>query len=105
MQAVNLLPAYARPGHRWASAGSDLAPQRVLTIGGSVAAVAAIALGGVYFHDRSVVNDRHAQLADAQSRLAAAEATAVPLRNAGSESPARPGVAPSGAPSRVAGGK
>jgi Tfp pilus assembly protein PilN len=102
MQAVNLLPAYARPGNRWASAGKDLAPERVLTIGGTVAAVAAIAVGGLYFHERSVVSNRHAELADAESRLAAAEATAAPLRQAATENSARLAVVRAVSGSRVA---
>jgi Tfp pilus assembly protein PilN len=102
MQAVNLLPAYARPGHRWASAGKDLVPARVLTSGGVVAAVAAIAVGGLYFHERSVVSNRHAELADTQSRLAAAEATAAPLRAAATESSSRLAVVRTVSGSRVA---
>src|SRR5206468_11306210 len=48
MEAVNLLPAYARPGHRWASAGKDIAPRRVLTAGGAAACVAVLGLGAGY---------------------------------------------------------
>lgn len=102
MQAVNLLPAYARPGHRWASAGKDLVPARVLSIGGIVAAAAAIAVGGLYFHERSVVSDRHAELADTESRLAAAEATAAPLRAAAADSSTRLAVVRAVSGSRVA---
>ena len=102
MEAVNLLPLYARPGHRWASAGKDIAPARVLTIGGAIAAAAAIAVGGLYFHERSAVSSRHAELADAQSRLAAAEATAAPLRAAAAGNEARIGVVRTVSGSRVA---
>jgi Tfp pilus assembly protein PilN len=82
MQAVNLLPAYARPAGRWASLGKELSPARVARLGGIVAAACAIAIAAGYFYERSVVNDRRAQLADAQSRLTAVEATAAPLRAA-----------------------
>jgi Tfp pilus assembly protein PilN len=89
MQAVNLLPAYARPGHRWADTGKDLPAKRVLTAGSAVAAAAALALGGIYFHERSVVNDKRATLADVQARLTAAEAAAQPLRTAQADAAAR----------------
>jgi Tfp pilus assembly protein PilN len=101
MQAVNLLPAYARPAGRWATFGRELSPARVVRIGGIVAAVFAIALGGIYFYERSVVNDRKATLADAQARLAAVEATAAPLRAAESASTARATVIRSVAGTRV----
>jgi hypothetical protein len=50
MEAVNLLPGYARPGHRWASAGKELSARRVLVGGGAAACVAAVALGLGYVH-------------------------------------------------------
>ena len=42
MEAVNLLPAYARPGHPWAAVGRDLSARRVLKGGSAVACVAEI---------------------------------------------------------------
>jgi Tfp pilus assembly protein PilN len=89
MQAVNLLPAYARPAGRWASVGKELSPARVVRIGGIVAVAAAVIVGALYFYERSVVSDRHATLEDAKARLAAVEATAAPLRAAQSETSAR----------------
>jgi Tfp pilus assembly protein PilN len=89
MQAVNLLPAYARPAGRWATMGKDLSPQRVIRLGGIAAAACAIAVAGLYFFERSVVNDRKATLADTQAGLAAVEATAAPLRAAEAASTAR----------------
>jgi Tfp pilus assembly protein PilN len=80
MQAVNLLPAYARPGHRWATLGSDVAPRRALAIGGIVAGVVAIAMGAAYIFERSVVNDKRSELATATARLTAVQAEAAPLR-------------------------
>jgi Tfp pilus assembly protein PilN len=82
MQAVNLLPAYARPAGRWASFGKELSPARVARIGGAIAALCAIAVAGGFFYERSVVNDRRSILTDAQARLTAVEATAAPLRAA-----------------------
>jgi Tfp pilus assembly protein PilN len=102
MQAVNLLPAYARPAGRWASIGQELSPARVIRIGGIVAAACAIAVAGLYFYERSVVNDRRAQLTDAQARLNAVEATAAPLRSAEAASTARATVVRTVASSRVA---
>lgn len=101
MHAVNLLPAYARPAGRWASVGKELSPTRVVQIGSIVAVAAAVAVGGLYFYERSQVSDRHAALQDAKARLAAVEATAAPLREAEASSTAREGVIRSVAASRV----
>jgi Tfp pilus assembly protein PilN len=102
MQAVNLLPAYARPAGAWASFGKELSPARVIRIGGIVAAACALAIAGLYFYERSVVNDRRAKLADAQARLTAVEATAAPLRAAEAASTARSTVIRTVSNSRVA---
>lgn len=101
MQAVNLLPAYARPAGRWASVGKELSPARVIRLGGIVAAACAIAIAGLYFYERSVANDRRAQLTDAQARLTAVEATAAPLRTAEADSTARATVIRTVSSSRV----
>ena len=82
MNAVNLLPTYARPGHPWAAIGKDLSPRRVVTGGAAVACAAVVGLGLGYVHERSVVNDRRATLADVQTQVAAADAKAAPLRAA-----------------------
>src|SRR5438445_7364057 len=92
MQAVNLLPAYARPGHRWASVGKDIPTQRVLMYGGILAGAAMIAFGALYFHERSVVDAKRSSLAEVQARLAAADAQAAPLRAAEQASTARMAV-------------
>ena len=102
MQAVNLLPAYARPASRWATIGSDYSPARVARIGGIVAAACAIAIAGLFFYERSVVSDKRAQLADATARLTAVEATAAPLRTAQAASEARGSYVRTIANSRVA---
>jgi Tfp pilus assembly protein PilN len=82
MEAVNLLPAYARPGHPWAAIGRDLSGRRVLTAGGAAACVAVLGLGFGYVHERSVVNDRRATLAGVHAQVATADAKAAPLRAA-----------------------
>jgi Tfp pilus assembly protein PilN len=102
MESVNLLPAYARPRHPWASAGKDISARRVL-VGGSVAAcVVVLGLGGGYLHERSVVNDRRAELADVQARAAAADTKAAPLRAAEAAAAARMAVAGTVSSDRVA---
>lgn len=80
MQAVNLLPAYARPGNRLASVGKDLSPKRALTAGGVAAGVAVVALGGLYAHERSVVGHKHSELVTTQAQLTAVQAKAAPFR-------------------------
>ena len=82
MTSVNLLPAYARPAHPWAAIGKDVSPRRVLKGGAAVACVAVLGLGLGYVHERSVVNDRRATLADVQTQVATADAKAAPLRAA-----------------------
>jgi len=82
MQAVNLLPAYARPASRWASLGKDLSPKKAFTTGGIAAGVVAAALGGLYAHERSVVSGKRNALATTQARLTAVSAQAAPLRAA-----------------------
>jgi Tfp pilus assembly protein PilN len=86
MEAVNLLPAYARPGHRWATAGKDLSARRVLTVGGAVAGAAVIAIGAAFVYERSVVNDKQDTLAAVETQLAVVQAKAEPLRAAQSQS-------------------
>ena len=82
MEAVNLLPAYARPGHPWASIGKDAEPRRVFTVAGATAGAVLLLLGLGYVYERTVVNHRKAALADVQATVAAADAKAAPLRAA-----------------------
>ena len=58
MQAVNLLPEYARPtGRKFTSVGQELPAQRILYLGGLAAFAAALLVGLFYFHERSLVKD------------------------------------------------
>jgi Tfp pilus assembly protein PilN len=83
MQAVNLLPDYARPsGRKFTSVGSELPAQRILYLGGLAAISAALLVGLFYFHERSLVKDDRTQLADAQARLVAQNARAQPIKDA-----------------------
>jgi Tfp pilus assembly protein PilN len=101
MEAVNLLPAYARPGHPWAAVGKDLSARRVLVAGSVVACVTVVGLGLGYVHERSVVNDRRATLADVQAEVAVADAQAAPLRAAQAAAAARLAAAGSVSEQRV----
>jgi Tfp pilus assembly protein PilN len=102
MEAVNLLPAYARPGHPWAAVGKDLSPRRVLKAGSVVACVAVVGLGLGYVYERSVVNDRRASLADVQAEVAVADAKAAPFRSAQAAAAARLAAADTVSSKRVA---
>ncbi len=102
MEAVNLLPAYARPGHPWAAVGKDLSARRVLKAGSVVACVAVLGLGLGYAYERSVVNDRRASLADVQAEVAVADAKAAPLRSAQAAAAARMAAAGTVSSRRVA---
>jgi Tfp pilus assembly protein PilN len=102
MEAVNLLPAYARPGHPWAAVGKDLSARRVLRAGSVVACVAVVGLGLGYVHERSAVNDRRATLADVQAQVAVADAKAAPFRAAQAAAAARMAAAGSVSERRVA---
>jgi Tfp pilus assembly protein PilN len=89
MEAVNLLPAYARPGHPWAAVGKDLSARRVVKAGSVAALVVAVGVGLGYYLERSVVNDREATLADVQAQVAVVDAQAAPLRAAQAAAAAR----------------
>jgi Tfp pilus assembly protein PilN len=102
MEAVNLLPAYARPGHPWAAVGKDLSARRVLKAGSVVACVAVLGLGLGYVYERSVVNDRRATLADVQAEVAVVEAKAAPFRSAQAAAAARMAAAGTVSSRRVA---
>jgi Tfp pilus assembly protein PilN len=102
MEAVNLLPAYARPGHPWAAVGKDLSARRVFKAGTVAACVVAVGLGAGYYLERSVVNDRRATLADVQAQLAVVDAKAAPLRAAQTAAAARMAAAGSASEKRVA---
>jgi Tfp pilus assembly protein PilN len=102
MEAVNLLPAYARPRHPWAAVGQDLSPRRVLEAGSVVACVAVLGLGLGYIHERSVVNHKAAALSDVQAQVAVADAKAAPYRSAQTAAAARMTAATTASEKRVA---
>jgi Tfp pilus assembly protein PilN len=102
MEAVNLLPAYARPGHPWAAIGRDLSARRVVKAGTVAACVVAVGLGAGYYLERSVVNNRQATLTDVQAQVAVVDAKAAPLRAAQAAAAARMAAAGSASEKRVA---
>ena len=102
MEAVNLLPAYARPGHPWAAVGKDLSARRVVKAGIVAACVVAVGLGAGYYLERTVVNNREATLSDVQAQVAVVDAKAAPLRAAQTAAAARMAAAGSASEKRVA---
>ena len=102
MEAVNLLSAYARPGHPWAAVGKDLSARRVVKGSTVVACLVAVGIGLGYYYERSLVNDRHATLADVQAQVAVVDAKAAPLRSAQAAAAARMAAAGSVSANRVA---
>jgi Tfp pilus assembly protein PilN len=102
MEAVNLLPAYARPGHPWAAVGRDLSPRRVVTAAGVAACVIVLGLGLGFIHERSVVNDSRTTLAEVQAQAAVADAKAAPLRAAQAAAQVRTAAAGTVSASRIA---
>jgi Tfp pilus assembly protein PilN len=102
MEAVNLLPAYARPGHPWAAVGKDLSARRVVKAGTVAACVVAVGLGAGYYLERTVVHNRQAQLADVQAQVAVVDAKAAPFRAAQTAAAARMAAAGSASEKRVA---
>jgi len=102
MEAVNLLPAYARPGHPWAAVGKDLSARRVLKAGTLAACLVAVGIGAGYYLERSAVNDKQATLADVRAQVAVVDAKAAPLRAAQAAAGARMAAAGSVSEKRVA---
>ena len=89
MRAVNLLPLDARPGSRWLAAGREASARRVLSGAGIAAGVLALAFGGLFIHQRGVVDDRRSALHDVETRLVAAQARAAEVQAAQAASAAR----------------
>ena len=82
MRAVNLLPPEYRPAGRWSTVGAGLTPDRVLRIGGGVAAVVVLFLASFYVYERSVVSSKQHALASQQAQLAAIQSRAQVVKDA-----------------------
>ena len=77
MRAVNLLPADARPGSRWATFGRGASARRVLGRSGIATGVLVLLFAGLTLHLHSVAGERRTELHDVQARLVAAQAQAL----------------------------
>jgi Tfp pilus assembly protein PilN len=82
MEAVNLLPPEHRPAGRLTTVGAGLTPDRVLRIGGGVAAVVVLYLAGFYVYERSAVSSKQHALASQQAQLAAIQSRAQVVKDA-----------------------
>ena len=82
MEAVNLLPPETRPAGRLSTVGAGLTPNRVLRIGGGVAAVVVLYLASFYVYERSVVSSKQHALASQQAQLAAIQSRAQVVKDA-----------------------
>lgn len=89
MEAVNLLPPEHRPAGRLTALGAGLTPDRVLPIGGGVAAVVVLFLASFYVYERSVVSSKQNALASQQAQLAAIQTRAQIVQNAETQVAAR----------------
>lgn len=84
MDAVNLLPVEYRERKRQKKfAGAEaLDGQRTLRIAGVVALLFVVLLGGLFYHERSLVKSKQKELADTQQQIAAIEPQAQAVRDA-----------------------
>jgi Tfp pilus assembly protein PilN len=82
MEAVNLLPPEHRPAGRLSTVGAGLTRDRVLRIGGGVAAVVVLYLASFYVYERSVVSSKQHALASQQAQLAAVQSRAQVVKDA-----------------------
>jgi Tfp pilus assembly protein PilN len=74
MDAVNLLPLEYRERKRRRSApAANLDGRRTLRIGGGVALLFAVLLGGLFFHEHQLVNSNKKELANNQAQIAAVQ--------------------------------
>ncbi len=89
MRPVNLLPEELRPGNRLAAIGRGASARRVLGGSGVAAGVLALAFGGLFMHQRGVVDDRRSSLHEVETRLVAAQAQAATVQAAQAAKTAR----------------
>jgi Tfp pilus assembly protein PilN len=74
MDAVNLLPLEYRERKRRRSApAANLDGRRTLRIGGGVALLFAVLLGGLFFHEHQLVNSKTKELANNKAQIAAVQ--------------------------------
>jgi Tfp pilus assembly protein PilN len=82
MRHVNLLPADAYAGDRWFSPekGGVETTKRILALASAATGLVLVLLGGLYIHERSIVNDRQETLTALEQRVATVEARAAKAR-------------------------
>jgi len=82
MRHVNLLPADAYAGGRWFSPekGGVETTKRILALASAATGLVLVLLGGLYIHERSIVNDRQETLTALEQKVAAAEVAAAKAR-------------------------
>jgi Tfp pilus assembly protein PilN len=90
MQAVNLLPVdSARRSKRWDGVREGKVSKRVLVYAAIAAGVLTAAVAGAFVHAHMAVSDNKATLAGLEQEVAAAEATAAPVRAARADAQGR----------------
>jgi Tfp pilus assembly protein PilN len=82
MRHVNLLPADAYAGDRWFSPekGGVETTKRILALASAATGLVLVLLGGLYIHERSIVNDRQETLTALEQKVATVEARAAKAR-------------------------
>jgi Tfp pilus assembly protein PilN len=90
MRAVNLLPADATRGRRWAAGAGDRgAAKRVFVVAALIAAVLMAALAAVFVQAHSSVGDKQETLAGLEQKVATANAKAAAAQAARANAQAR----------------
>lgn len=90
MRAVNLLPVdSARRSKRWEGVREGKVSKRVLVYATVAAGVLTAAVAGAFVHAHLAVSDNKATLASLEQEVAAAEATAAPVRAARADAQGR----------------
>jgi Tfp pilus assembly protein PilN len=74
MDAVNLLPLdYRERKRKRATPANNLDGRRTLRVGGGVALLFAVLLGGLFFHEHQLVSSKKKELAQSQAQIAAVQ--------------------------------
>jgi Tfp pilus assembly protein PilN len=83
MDAVNLLPPEYRERKRRRSApAANLDGRKTLRLGGGVALLFAVLLGGLFFHEHQLVTSKKKELANNQAQIAAVQAQVDTIKTA-----------------------
>ena len=83
MDAVNLLPPEYRERKRRRSApAANLDGRKTLRVGGGVALLFAVLLGGLFFHEHQLVTSKKKELANNQAQIAAVQSQVNTIKTA-----------------------